>query len=150
MNYYISYGYYILELLLSHNNDNDNDSNDDNDNDNDNDEKSTKNIDRTKFQVHMLVALTFLENPNKYKYVNHIDGNKLNNNVENLQWCEHDKDILQKKKVNQIDMKTKKIIKTYESVNDAFRDLNKIYGSNIRLACEGKRNSAFGYKWSFV
>lgn len=36
--------------------------------------------------VHRLMALTFLENPNNYAYINHIDGNKLNNNIENLEW----------------------------------------------------------------
>ena len=39
-----------------------------------------------KESIHRLVALTYLENPNNYKYVLHIDNNKLNNNVENLKW----------------------------------------------------------------
>lgn len=37
--------------------------------------------------VHRLVAETFLENKNKYLVVNHIDGNKQNNNVNNVEWC---------------------------------------------------------------
>ena len=38
-------------------------------------------------RVHRLVALVFLDNPNSYRCINHIDGNKLNNNVANLEWC---------------------------------------------------------------
>jgi len=80
------------------------------------------------------------------------DKKKLNNNVENLQWCNHKQNIShsQGKKVNQINIKTNEIIKTFDTLNDAFRELNKNYGANIRWVCEGKRKSAFGYKWSFV
>ena len=38
-------------------------------------------------EVHRLVALMFLDNPNNYNTVNHIDGNILNNHVSNLEWC---------------------------------------------------------------
>lgn len=37
--------------------------------------------------VHRLVAENFLENENKYPVINHKDGNKQNNNVNNLEWC---------------------------------------------------------------
>jgi hypothetical protein len=39
------------------------------------------------FSVHTLVALHFIENPLGYTEINHKDGNKLNNAVENLEWC---------------------------------------------------------------
>lgn len=37
--------------------------------------------------IHRLVAECYLDNPKGLREVNHIDGNKQNNSVENLEWC---------------------------------------------------------------
>ena len=42
------------------------------------------------------------------------------------------------------------IIREFNSIREAYKELNKNYGNNIRLACIGKRKSAFGYKWKFA
>ena len=43
---------------------------------------------RKEFQIHRLVALVYLPNPDNLPQVNHKDENKLNNNVNNLEWCD--------------------------------------------------------------
>ena len=40
------------------------------------------------FLVHRLIAMTFVDNPNNYPYINHKDENPSNNCVENLEWCD--------------------------------------------------------------
>lgn len=46
-------------------------------------------IDKRNSYVHRLVAEAFIENPLNLKEVNHKDENKSNNNVNNLEWCDH-------------------------------------------------------------
>lgn len=41
------------------------------------------------YQVHRLMAMAFLDNPKKLPVVNHIDGNKSNNNLSNLEWVSY-------------------------------------------------------------
>lgn len=112
-------------------------------------EKSTN--EKITISIHQLVATIFLENPNNYPLVHHKDNNRENNNYMNLEWTTHKQNITytQGKKLGQYDLNNN-LLKIFKSVNDVFRELNKTYGNNIRLVCDGKRKTAFGYIWKWV
>ena len=43
--------------------------------------------------IHRLVGITYIPNPNNLPQINHIDANKTNNNVANLEWCDNNYNI---------------------------------------------------------
>ncbi len=51
------------------------------------------------YKIHKLVAKYFIPNPNNYRDVNHIDGNKLNNKISNLEWCTHKDNAIHASKI---------------------------------------------------
>jgi 16S rRNA A1518/A1519 N6-dimethyltransferase RsmA/KsgA/DIM1 with predicted DNA glycosylase/AP lyase activity len=87
----------------------------------------------TKF-VHRLAAETFIPNPHSKSMVNHIDGNKTNNDVENLEWVTHEENIKHAYKSKLIAIKGREIIDTctgkiYKSIKEAAKDINVNYGT---------------------
>ncbi|QQO92523.1 HNH homing endonuclease [Staphylococcus phage Machias] len=122
-------------------------------------------------RIHRLVAENFIENKDIDKnVVNHIDGNKLNNNLSNLEWMSvlennlhaiennlHKTDKMEeslkkrRKPVAQIDKETDKIIKEYESAKFAAEELN-IDRKGIQAVANGYRNSKTykNFKWKYI
>lgn len=49
----------------------------------------TVSLHRNSVKLHRLLALHFIPNPNEYCCINHIDGDKKNNSLINLEWCNH-------------------------------------------------------------
>lgn len=45
------------------------------------------------YRVHRMVAETYLDNQENFPVVNHLDGDKTNNSVDNLEWCSHSRNL---------------------------------------------------------
>jgi hypothetical protein len=120
-----------------------------------------KNGKRLTKKIHRLVAETFIENHHHLCEVNHIDGCKTNNKIENLEWCTSQQNNahavqtgLRKSIKNnpscskRIDMYSNDgvFIRTFPSMHEAER-ITGIAQSNITRCCHGKRKTAGGYIW---
>jgi hypothetical protein len=114
------------------------------------------------FYVHRVVANNFLENLNNLPEVNHKDKNKLNNRVDNLEWCDgcynlhygtRIERIINKKKPLYIKIiqkdKNKNIIKIWENIDEIVCN-NNYHRSNIYKCCQGKLKTAYGYIWNYL
>lgn len=114
--------------------------------------KLTKNGKNQFVYVHRLVCSSFnkLSLNNKKAKINHIDENKSNNNINNLEICSQKYNVrysIKKNKIAQI--KDNKIIKVWNYLYLIEEELgfNK---SNICMCCRGKKKTAYGYIWRYV
>jgi len=120
-------------------------------------------------RMHRLVAETFISNPHGLLEVNHIDGNRQNNRVENLEWntrkqnaddmkrrsphyinkmVQYNKSI-RPKRVQQLSLDGV-ILATFDTAKAA-SEATGVCHRNILQICHGqqRRTQAGGYKWAF-
>lgn len=121
--------------------------------------------------VHRLIALTFIPNPNNLPQINHKDGNKENNSVNNLEWCTAHDNICHafKNRLNKGSTPWKgkyghehcnskpvvsfdsngNLVAEYESSTAAAKAVGLSSSAHISACLHGNRKTAGGYSWRF-
>jgi len=115
--------------------------------------------------IHKLVAKSFIPNPNAKPYINHINGIKTDNRIENLEWCTAQENTIHgwrtglmtsqrcekstsSKTTIQFTLLGDKI-KEWVCAAEAARELS-IHKGNISRACRGELKQYGGFKWQYA
>lgn len=110
-------------------------------------------VERKKFLLHRLVAKLFIDNPNNLPQINHLDGNKQNNCIQNLEWTDssgnqtHSRYVL-KNQTGFADTPVRCVEsnQTFISTRAAWRETGVSY-CHISECVNGKRKTAGGFHW---
>lgn len=108
-------------------------------------------------RVHQLIAGTFIPNPENKPMINHKNGDREDNSVNNLEWCTNQENQIHARDILKREFGVGKPVKCIETgqvfssaVKAANGDISK--AGRIRLVCNHKygRKTCMGYHWEFV
>jgi len=104
-------------------------------------------------RCHRLVTTQFLPDPlSEQNVVNHIDENKSNNYVGNLEWTTNSENETHScgKSIGMFDKNNGNLLKTFVSIHEANRYLGKCISGKISGCCNGKQKTAHGFTWKWT
>ena len=112
------------------------------------------------FKIHRLIAIAFIPNPDPTKYtnINHKDGNKLNNSIDNLEWSNDQLNIRHGYETGLYDNVFKPVerytldgvfLGRWKSAREASKETGEHFG-NISDCCRGTRKKCNGYTWKYA
>lgn len=106
-----------------------------------------------KIRVHKLVAAAFLDNPNGYTEIDHINGDGTDNRASNLRFCDHRSNVnnpitRMRRNVKVIRRKEGEPDKVYHSVLSTETD--GFTATNVCAVCRGVQKTHKGYKWFYA
>ena len=115
--------------------------------------------------LHRIIAKAFIPNPLGYNEINHIDENKLNNSIGNLEWCTHLHNVRHGTAIERASLRkinnpatsnivaqisnNGAIVAYYPSVREASRVVG-IHPNSIIRCCRGERKTTGGFHWRYV
>lgn len=120
----------------------------------------TKECKKKNFLVHRLVAEAFVLNLEELEQVNHLDGNKANNDFSNLEWTTNYQNHihaeyeglrppeLRSRPVQQLTLDGE-VVGNYPSISACAKHMG-IKDSRVGDVCHGRRKSAHGYRFKFI
>lgn len=108
-------------------------------------------------RVHVILANLFIPNPNGYKYINHIDSNKLNNDLCNLEWCTNSYNVYHgwhsgnriHKNRTSVTATKNGITHTYESIRQMCKELH-VDRHKVARILKGELTNHYEYDFDYA